>query len=122
MLQKINKRLKGQSTAEYAILIGLVIAAAVAMQIYVKRALQGRIHRSVQYMADYTGDQAGNVGITMGRSTQYEPYYLRSSFNVTRDTDMQEQVLKGGAATIGEASTTNRIGGYQQYANITGAD
>ena len=34
---------KGQSTAEYAIVIGLVIAAAVAMQVYVKRGLQGKI-------------------------------------------------------------------------------
>ena len=38
---------KGQSTAEYAIVIGLVIAAAVAMQVYVKRGLQGKMKDAV---------------------------------------------------------------------------
>ena len=123
MLQRLNRKLKGQSTAEYAILIGLVIAAAVAMQIYVKRALQGRIHRGVQFLADYTGDQAANVGLAMNRYTQYEPYYLRSNFAVTRYTDAQQDTGIGGAVNTEEYTETMRgKGGYQQYVNYDLAD
>jgi len=43
------RRIRGQSTAEYAIVIGLVIAAAVGMQVYVKRSLQGKIKDAVDY-------------------------------------------------------------------------
>jgi len=40
---------KGQSTAEYAIVIGLVIAAAVAMQVYVKRGIQAKVKGAVDF-------------------------------------------------------------------------
>ena len=123
MLQKINKRLKGQSTAEYAILIGLVIAAAVAMQIYVKRSLQGRIHRGVQFMADYSADEAQRQNIPMNRFTQYEPYYLRSNFAVVRDTDVRQDMGIGGAVNIQEYTDSRRArDGYQQYVNYDLAD
>ncbi len=38
---------KAQSIVEYAILIGLIAAAVVAMQIYVKRGLQAKIAGAV---------------------------------------------------------------------------
>ncbi len=41
----LNK--KGQNTAEYAILIALVVAAVVAMQTYVKRSMQAGIKFAV---------------------------------------------------------------------------
>ena len=34
---------KAQSTAEYAVVLSLVIAAAIGMQVYVKRGVQARI-------------------------------------------------------------------------------
>jgi Flp pilus assembly pilin Flp len=39
-------RLKGQSTLEYAFLVAIVAAAVIAMQFYIKRALEGRIKQS----------------------------------------------------------------------------
>jgi Flp pilus assembly pilin Flp len=36
-------RLSGQSTAEYALLLAIMAAALLAMQVYIKRGLQGRI-------------------------------------------------------------------------------
>ena len=38
---------KGQNTAEYAILIGLVVAAAIGMQTFVKRGFQQRVRVAV---------------------------------------------------------------------------
>ncbi len=50
----------GQSTLEYAVLIAVVAAAAIGMQIYVKRGLQGRLRQS----ADQVGEQFTPVGYT----------------------------------------------------------
>src|SRR3989338_5551466 len=82
MLKKLRNRIKGQSTAEYAILIALVVAAVIAMQTYAKRALQARIRDASVYLINQTAN--------LGSTAQYEPYYLESNFAVTRnqDTDM----------------------------------
>lgn len=51
---------KGQSIAEYAILIGIVSAAITAMNIYVKRGVQAGIRQSVDQMA-VQEDGAGEI-------------------------------------------------------------
>lgn len=66
-----NKR--GQNTAEYAVVIALVVGAAVAMQTYVKRNVQAGVK--------YTVDKLGKTGDKT--STPYEPYYLQSDMNTT---------------------------------------
>ena len=38
-----NKRIKGQSTLEYAILIIIIIGALLSIQVYIKRGVQGRL-------------------------------------------------------------------------------
>ncbi|MDO8661642.1 MAG: hypothetical protein Q7K98_00255 [Candidatus Omnitrophota bacterium] len=86
---KINK--KGQSTAEYAIVIGLVVAAIVAMQIYVKRGLQGKVKDAVDYK------DAGDT--VTGTTTQYEPYYSSSTMTSTRAASEKAEVTTGGGVT-----------------------
>ena len=97
---------KGQNIAEYSILIALVIAAAVAMQVYVKRGLQGRVRDVV----DHTGS-GGEVGSTGDQLTfsaeQYEPYYLTSTATTGQQTTDTENVTDGGVttrSTIGETT------------------
>ena len=65
---------KAQSTAEYAILIALVIGAAVAMQVYVRRGMQG----GLKFVTDKLKSSDTGTG-------QYEPYYMRSLSETTRD-------------------------------------
>ncbi|MEK7308303.1 MAG: hypothetical protein AAB089_04460, partial [Nitrospirota bacterium] len=65
---------KAQSTAEYAIVIGLVIAAVVGMQLYVKRKLQGKIRDATNYI-DPNVPATGKYGIGGTTANQYEPYY-----------------------------------------------
>jgi Flp pilus assembly pilin Flp len=72
-MPRLFRNRKGQNTAEYAILIGLVVAVAVAMQTYVKRGLQGRVHDEVAAMV------TGTSGL--GSTNQYEPYYMNSQYN-----------------------------------------
>ena len=94
--EKMFRRLfnrKGQNTAEYAILIGLVVAAAIAMQTYVKRGLQGRIRDAV----DHVGAEGDVGGVTLNFSgKQYEPYYLQSQASTTREAERTETVKTGG--------------------------
>jgi uncharacterized protein (UPF0333 family) len=44
---------RGQSTLEYAVVIAVVLAALLAIQVYVKRGVQGKLRSS----ADSIGDQ-----------------------------------------------------------------
>jgi len=101
----LNQR--GQNTAEYAILIALVVAAAVAMQTYVKRSVQGGVK--------YTVDKLKN------KTAQYEPYYLESEYKTMQGAfqDTEETKLGGGVVRVfagnegtGEKVTTRS--GYQK--------
>jgi hypothetical protein len=88
MLRRLRK---GQSTAEYAIVIGLVIAAAVAMQVYVKRSIQGKMKDA----ADYNDPSA-----TMMSGKQYEPDYQTTENMVSeRNASEKAETLKGGSIT-----------------------
>ena len=75
---------KGQSTLEYAVVIVVVLAALLAIQVYVRRSIQGKLRSSTdsigeQYSAGnttskYTTSQTGNMatqekfGLTKGVS------------------------------------------------------
>ena len=101
---------KGQSTAEYAIVIGLVIAAAVAMQIYVKRGLQGKVKDAVDY------NDAGSSAV-LGKTTQYEPYYQQSTMTATRSASDTENTATGGGVVRSTSDTSTRTGSQ----TVTGA-
>ena len=51
-----NRKKKGQSTLEYAILIIIIIGALLSIQVYIKRGVQGRLKGA----ADDIGDQYSN--------------------------------------------------------------
>ncbi|UCB56779.1 MAG: hypothetical protein JSV30_06195 [Candidatus Omnitrophota bacterium] len=83
---------KAQTLLEYALVIACVAAALMAMQFYVKRAVQGRLRTA----ADQIGEQ-------------YEPGDVTGGFTVTVDRDIttnvepeQELIIEGedGYATL----------------------
>ena len=101
----VTKR-KGQSMAEYAIVLTVVITAIVAMQIYVKRGLQGKVR-------DVT-DNLG-VGLTAGGiakvTNQYEPYYAQSNFNTSQNQNVIESYNAGGSVARNSVQEqSNRTG------------
>lgn len=59
---KYFKTKKGQSTLEYAILVIIIIGALLAIQVYIKRGVQGRLKSAT----DDIGDQfsPGNQKVT----------------------------------------------------------
>jgi hypothetical protein len=95
---------KAQSTAEYAIVIGLVIAAAVAMQVYVKRGLQGKMKDASDItMTDTTS------GAVIGQTNQYEPYYMKTDMDATRSASEKSKTSTGGGVKreiVGEEVST----------------
>lgn len=88
MFRLLNK--KGQNTAEYAILIGVIVAAAIAMQVYVRRGMQARVKDAVDYSK--TSDTTG-----VFNTSQYEPYYSDTSFLTTQDASQTESLAIGGS-------------------------
>jgi uncharacterized protein (UPF0333 family) len=105
MFRKLIKNKKAQNTAEYAILISLVVAGIIAMQTYAQRALQARVRDASVYLANKTGIQG------MGNTLQYEPYYLDSNYTVKRD-EVEAQFLDNVTTrTLTDTKTTRRSGG-----------
>ena len=110
---------KAQSTAEYAIVIGLVIAAAVAMQVYVKRGIQGRIRDAVNYVD--TGDSTETYGVNnpaydADGNIQYEvQYQTAQGIQTIRDVEKDEAVLDDGVVsrTTAKENVETKAGGTQ---------
>lgn len=84
---RLNKR--AQSTLEYALIVAVVVGALLAMQIYVKRGLQGRLRSST----DNIGDQysAGRTQVTY----------------VTEDTTAGKTLDKTGYDDVGGKGISN---------------
>ncbi len=86
---------KGQSTLEYAVLIVVIIAALIAMQVYLKRGIQGRMRES--------SDQIGE---------QFSPGYTISN-RVTQTMSNTREIADA-------YSTTKQI--LNQFQNVTGTE
>lgn len=104
MFRKLNKNRKGQNTAEYALLISLVVAAIIAMQTYAQRTLQARVRDASQYLTAQTSG--------IGTTNQYEPYYLQSQYDVTRNSTTTDLL---GVNLAGKDETSNRVRANQGF-------
>lgn len=114
MFKKLLKTKKAQNTAEYALLISLVVAAVIAMQTYAQRTIQARIRDASTYLSTQTS--------ALGSTNQYEPYYLETNYDIFRDDvtiDVQGQKSDGTGAKFRMDLATNRTrtsGGFQSSA------
>lgn len=75
MFYRINKAC-GQSTLEYAVIIAVIVAALLAMQVYVKRGIQGRLRTA----ADEVGQQ-------------YDPGNTTSDITTSLTSDVTTEVV-----------------------------
>jgi Flp pilus assembly pilin Flp len=113
MFKKLLRNKKAQQTAEYALLISLVVAAVIAMQTYAQRTIQARIRDAGAYLTSQT--------TALGDTNQYEPYYLTTDYNVLRDeneTEVQTQRADNSGLFQLETDSdrTREAGGYQSSA------
>jgi len=114
----LNK--KGQNTAEYAILIALVVAAAVGMQTYVKRGVQARMRDETKGFTsalDSSTDWVTIKAFNATMSSQYEPDKLskQSTQQIITDTENSTMAAGGGVSREMNRTTTQAAGDYQRY-------
>lgn len=92
MLTYLNQRReKGQSTLEYAILIIIIIAALLSIQVYIKRGIQGRLHDAADDIGDQYSPGNQNVKLTTTVSS-----YTADTFKsgVTASTLLADETTK----------------------------
>ncbi len=104
---------KGQSTAEYAVLILLVVAAVTTMNIFIKRGQQG----AIKYAVDKHLINAG-AG-TLDGTLQFEPYYTRSHIKSSTIQNGRTEMKGGGSTSIYKYSnTTIDTGSYEKTLEV----
>lgn len=81
---------KGQSTLEYALVIGVVVGALLLMQYFVKRGYSGNLKRA----ADDIGEQ-------------YDPTTYSANFNVNQSSDTRQTVQNRETQTTHIADQTS---------------
>ncbi len=104
MLRQLFKNKKGQNTAEYALLIALVIAGVAAMQTYTQRAMQARMRDASVALATQTN--------AIGTTKQYEPYYKSEDATVQRESLDLKKEARGTSATEQLSNVTKN--GFEQ--------
>lgn len=97
-----KRRLRGQSTLEYVILLGFVVAALIAMGIYMKRGFQGKLREST----DQVGEQYSPLHTTSDYTTTTEMAQTEvvSAGGVSATTITKNQQIKSGSETVGTLS------------------
>src|SRR3989338_7335422 len=74
--RKMSRR--AQSTMEYAVLIGVMVAALIAMQVYLKRGMQGRMKGYAEQLSQGAAYSPGatnsNSQITLTQEEQTNAY------------------------------------------------
>jgi len=93
---------RGQSTLEYVILIGFVVAALIAMGFYMKRGFEGKLREST--------DQVGE---------QYSSGNTTSSYTTSTNMSQNEVVGAGGASTTTIANNTQTKTGSESVGALS---
>lgn len=86
---KYLKKMKGQSTMEYAILIIIIIGALISIQVYIKRGVQGRLKSAADDIGDQFSPGNTNITITTRTSSRSNETYQGG---VTRSTLLGNEV------------------------------
>jgi len=102
-------RQRGQSTLEYAVVIAVVLAALLAIQIYVKRGVQGKLRSST----DSIGEQY-SAGQTTSKytTTQAGPMVTKEEFGLIKGVSKSEittpaQIERSATGDGAERISTN---------------
>lgn len=104
--------LRGQSVVEYSVLFGTVCAVMIGMQVYTKRAVQGRLKQGVDMIAERAGSLArGEQGRPEHQQQlEAEPGEVGAQFSPTLSnftvTGTSHQRSRASLSTSGERAST----------------
>ncbi len=99
---------RAQSTLEYALIIAVVVAGLVAMQIYMKRGVQGKLRES----ADQIGEQFEANNTTVNRTTNRSGTTVQEVLSTGESTSYTGVESKGAAEVRTEDGTEN-VGAWE---------
>lgn len=130
------KTRSGQTTAEYAIALGVVLAALVAMQVYVRRGINAQMRAGVDEFTqagstdrswlNNTDIRTGDVKLGSAPQSQYEPYYAEAKTMTVKESVQEENInLQTGTIrrdVVGTEKTTRKANTYQKQRPISEAD
>jgi uncharacterized protein (UPF0333 family) len=89
---RLNKR--AQSTLEYAVLVFVIVAALIAMQVYIKRGMQGRIRSSTDEIGEqYSSGHTQTVSST-GRFSQTKETFGIDGEGITNRKFIQDDTAR----------------------------
>jgi uncharacterized protein (UPF0333 family) len=80
---------KGQSTLEYAILIACIVGALIVMQIYLKRAFQGKMAESTDQIGeqfDVNHSETHSYSTRTGQVTQIRDHGVQTNETTVTET------------------------------------
>ena len=115
---KILRNKKAQNTAEYALMIAIVVGAFSIMQLYIKRGLQARIKDGVNNIPGIIANKSADALVMsslFNGTDQYEPYYYRNA-----TYDMSTTASEGTeTGTIQADSSTDAVSGVRNLTDAT---
>ena len=114
-----GRKAKGQSTAEYAVVIAIVLGAVIGMQTFVKRGLQARYKVAADAMASVKG--TNDLASFNSNLSQYEPYYAEQNIVTTRGESYNETYTLGKFGKAGAFTNIRRSGTQNEGVNLTAA-
>lgn len=111
MFDRKIKNTRAQTSLEYAVIIACIVAALLAMQVYIKRGIAGRLRSAAddigqQYdPGNTTGDMTLelNSDITTEVETVEEDGTLQTTTTVTTNSEAEERY---GTETVGELDSS----------------
>ena len=90
---KFLKKIKGQSTIEYAILIIIIIGALLTIQVYLKRGVQGRGKSSADDIGEQFSPGNTNYVSTVNSSSQTREENIGGVQNIIFDVDESTNIV-----------------------------
>lgn len=105
------KKLRGQSTLEYAVIIACIAAALLTMQVYIKRSIQGKLRQAAEEFGEQydPGSTTGemtielNSDVTTEVQTEEVDSVLQTTTTVTTNS---EEERRYGTETVGELDSS----------------
>lgn len=95
----------GQSLIEYAIMIGIIVAALFAMQVYLKRGVAGKMRSSADELGGGYFYSPGATSSTIVVDTETR---IQSSSRVGDDPDNPDYKISTLTTDVTNSRTTNR--------------
>lgn len=99
---------KGQSTLEYAIVIGVVVAALIALNLYMQRGVQGKLKESTDQVGrqfEPTNFSLGWTTTASGNTITKETRNNTTGGTTTSEITDAEQITRDETTTWGDETT-----------------